>query len=675
MSENNYDLKPSKEAYKAVKSDVTPVSAFKELIDNALDNWMRVSQRTDDIDISIEYYEGDDEEDSKVVIRDNTGGVDEEDVRILFALGQSKKSSIEGSIGAYGIGAKKAIVNLGNKATIKSRSLHSEKGYGFTIDEDWLRDDDDWSVEKEEHDDIDKGVTEIQIENLNINWEEYSEDLAEDLSETYEKFLDGHAARERGALNIKLKEFDSDDWDDAEETMEVEAPDPIDWSFTPIDGFYPRRYENIKIESRDLDEPVYLHITVGLMRGSNSSTAGADIFCQDRKVLSAVRDERAGFGTGSGSNRLKNFSNQHHRLKFVMEFETEGDASKLPWDAQKSDIDQYNRVSQAAYNWVRRIVRPYIEAAGSYDEFPTSFLREYGRGNEFSETSGIDDPYDYSDRERVTHKPNTSMETAKEIKRQAGVSHSLEVYAPGSLDNKYIPAFEEELNRLFESDVDIESLSVVEGLPAAMETSEADENVEDMTMQARNHLRDEERMVDLPNWQQTVYNHILRDLLDDNQVMEELFGDADKDISFEDLQTVGGDSIEAEEDITGGDEGEEETSSEAESELEEEEEVSEEDRGSDFDIDETVEEMAEEVTQVSEETENEEEATEKVQDTLKSHVEEFTQPATNGSRTLQLEEEDWSELTDALGLNENASEEKVRDELLETMDVLRQLGS
>jgi len=62
MAENSYDLKPSKEAYRAVKSDVTPVSAFKELIDNALDNWMRKSQRTDDIEITIEYYEGDDDE-------------------------------------------------------------------------------------------------------------------------------------------------------------------------------------------------------------------------------------------------------------------------------------------------------------------------------------------------------------------------------------------------------------------------------------------------------------------------------------------------------------------------------------------------------------------------------------------------------------------------------------
>jgi len=29
MTEDKYDLKPSKDAYQAVKSDVTPVSAFK----------------------------------------------------------------------------------------------------------------------------------------------------------------------------------------------------------------------------------------------------------------------------------------------------------------------------------------------------------------------------------------------------------------------------------------------------------------------------------------------------------------------------------------------------------------------------------------------------------------------------------------------------------------------
>jgi len=171
----DYDLLPSKEAYRAVKSDVTPVSAFKELIDNALDNWQRVSEKMDDIIIEIIHRDLDDDE--EILIRDNTGGVEEDDVSMLFALGQSQKEDITGSIGAYGVGAKKAIVNLGNKATIRSRYLRGEKGYGFTIDEDWLTDDDDWSVDKEEYENIDQGITEILIQDLNIDWGNYSEDL------------------------------------------------------------------------------------------------------------------------------------------------------------------------------------------------------------------------------------------------------------------------------------------------------------------------------------------------------------------------------------------------------------------------------------------------------------------------------------------------------------------
>jgi len=86
-TDDTYDLKPSKEAYRAIKSDVTPVSAFKELIDNALDNWARVSQQTDDIWIRIEHQK-EDEEQEEIVIRDNSGGVPEDDVGMLFALGE-----------------------------------------------------------------------------------------------------------------------------------------------------------------------------------------------------------------------------------------------------------------------------------------------------------------------------------------------------------------------------------------------------------------------------------------------------------------------------------------------------------------------------------------------------------------------------------------------------------
>ncbi|RLM41888.1 hypothetical protein DVK00_18785 [Haloarcula sp. Atlit-47R] len=676
-SSESYDLKPSKEAYQAVKSDVTPVSAFKELIDNALDNWMRVSQRLDDITIEIEYYDGGPDGQDRVVIRDDTGGVGEDDVRILFALGQSKKSNITGSIGAYGIGAKKAIVNLGNEADIRSRALDTEEGYGFTIDQEWLEDDDDWSVDKQVYTDIDEGVTEIEVRDLNIDWEDYADDLEDDLAQTYQRFLDGTYDQERGDLDIVIKEYEPDQWETSAKQTIVTAPEPVEWSFVPIDGFQPRRFENIKLQSKEFDT-VHLHVTVGLMQGSDSSISGADIFCQDRKVLSAVRDDRAGFGTGAGSNRLGNFSNQHHRLKVLIEFETDGDASDLPWDAQKSDIDQYNRVAQAAYSWIRRIVKPYHKAAGNYEDFPSAFLEPYDRDSPYAETENLDDPHDYGDRERVMHKPDTDMPTAKKIGQRAAVSKTIEVYAPGDLEDKYIPAFESELARLYNKDhedVDIKALPEAEGLPS-FDVEEAENMVDELRQEAESHLADGKRATDLPDWQQTIYNQILEELLEADT----------QELAWEDLEPLEAEQESAISPENGTEETDEESTGTAGMVSPDETDV--ESTGEDMaggslfgDESDTGEQATEEVAQemaqeVTEDLGEDEETAEKVQETIQEQMEEFTESMNpEGVYTLRLPQDDWSELTDALGLADDATEEEVREELLSTMELLRQLRS
>jgi len=682
-NDKHYDLKPSKEAYQAVKSDVTPVSAFKELIDNALDNWMRISQRLDDINIEIEYYEGDADTKDKVVIRDDTGGVEEQDVRILFALGQSKKSSVTGSIGAYGIGAKKAIVNLGNTAIIKSRHLHSDTGYGFTIDEDWLRNDDDWSVDKHEYTEIKEGVTEISITDLNIDWDDYVDDLEQNLSQTYEKFLNGHSDTERGDLNIVIKQYDTEDWETPATKQEVTAPTATNWSYAPIDGFHPRRYENIELDSKEFSDTVYMNITVGLMRGSSSATAGVDIYCQDRKVLTAVRDDRAAFGTGAGSNRLGNFTNQHHRLKVIIEFNTEGDASELPWDAQKSDIDPYNRVAQAAYSWIRRIVKPYHKAAGTFEDLPSAFLSPYSHDNEYAVTTDLDDPYDYSGRERVTHKADNDLPEAKTISTRAAVASTLKVFAPGLLPEKHLPAFKSELDRLLnqgedeEDQVDIESMPRVEDVPSSLDEDEAEQIIEQLTREARSHLRSEQRATDLPSWQQTVYDQILRELLAED----------DRDLSMDNLDPIDPDTVTpaatesispettSHDDETDDSEGETSTANEDNERTTEAPTTGTDEAEPSPSA--AAEEVAEEVVRdLSDDLGDDEETTEKVQQTVQEQVQQFTEPSTadtDGEHLLRLPDDDWAELTDALGLQEDASGDEVREELLSTMEVLRQL--
>lgn len=426
------DLSPSKDVYQAVKSDVTPLSAIKELIDNALDNWERISAKTQPLRVDVEYLDDSEE----LVIRDDSGGVEPDDISILFALGASKKAAIPGAIGSYGIGAKKAIVNLGDEALIKSRHHDADEGVGFRVDEAWLNDESNWTVDKEFFEDIDPGVTEIRISELNIEaWDDLVDPLRSELSHTYQLFLGQQAWHEddRGELTITV------------DSEELTPPEPINWSFTPFDGLFPRRYENIEL-STDLSEdnfpePVYLSLTVGLLQKGDERSSGTDVYCQNRQVLRSAEDERAGYG------ELGIPTGQHKRLRVILEFETEGDAERLPWDTQKNDINPYNPLAQKAYDWVRRAVEPYFSA--DHESVPQTFLRPYDQDSEFAANHGEVKTFDYHGRKRVTDKADESFPEISELSDAIQKHVILRIYCTSHIKAWQVPAYELELQRQF----------------------------------------------------------------------------------------------------------------------------------------------------------------------------------------------------------------------------------
>jgi len=667
MSDSSYDLKPSKEAYKAIKSDVTPVSAIKELIDNALDNWQRTSQKLDDLTISIDYEENDNG--NQIRITDNSGGVPEDDVSMLFALGQSAKEDITGSIGAYGIGAKKAIVNLGDQATIKSRALHTEHGFGFTIDQDWLEDEDDWTVDKHEYDDIDEGVTEIIISDLNADWDDFGEDLKKDLAATYRLFLSEDRLTDIADLTI---EVNSD---------ELTPPDKTNWSYTPIDGFHPRRYEDIKIESRDLSDPVYLDVQVGLLEKADDSVAGAEIYCQNRQILQRVRDERAGFNTGSGSSRLGKFTGQHRRLKVEIEFYTEGDASELPWDAQKSDIDRYHKVTQAALDWVRRIVNPYREAAGEYDEFPTTFTRPYNKDHEYAHETKV---YDYSDRERVTHKPDTDFPEAAQIQSQVEATYPLQLRNTGDLPAEFVPAYEEELTRKLNIDVDfdveIDQIPEVDDIPE-LDDIEMRAVERGLAQQAERDVEAGRFVTGMEPWQQAIYRWQVQIVL--HEINEEAEDDEEVPEGIDDLEERTREELEEEEDDGEGERQEfgvdlDEVSRGGGPEDGDEESATDADEG-DTGVDRMSEgegdEAESDVTEYEQDVADDDSGQQRLTGTEDQVTAEGDEQVVTADNTLYIPipEDRREELFEALGIEEDANEDEIAEELLEKISVLRQL--
>ncbi|WP_082256432.1 ATP-binding protein [Haloferax sp. ATB1] len=92
-----------------MRADVNPRSAIKELVDNAIDNWRRLENENGELLVEIEHLSADESEtgQEELVIRDNSGGLEEENLKMFFALGESAKESTESSIGAFGIGCKR----------------------------------------------------------------------------------------------------------------------------------------------------------------------------------------------------------------------------------------------------------------------------------------------------------------------------------------------------------------------------------------------------------------------------------------------------------------------------------------------------------------------------------------------------------------------------------------
>lgn len=495
-------LLPTKDTLTALKSDVNLESACLELCDNALDAWKRTSNREDsmEVDISVD-KQG---ENTTLTIRDNAGGVPQDDAAMLFGLGHTAKESIPGSIGTYGVGAKKSLVNLGVPFRISSRSMEADVGWTYRITEDWFEDDHDWTVPVAHAQTIDPGVTEIQIEDLNYEWDSETGDLLrERLGEAYNLFLCDDLQR------LHETKFDLGIRVNGEP---VEPEGVPDWSFSPFDGVHPRRFENIQITTPELDVPVQLHITVGLLRRKDSQNAGTDIYCQKRKVASRLRNEEGGFG--NGKDRLGNFSARHERMKVILELETIGDGQLLPWDTQKSSIDVHSPImrgtteSRGVYNWVRRTVQEYFHLDA--DKIPTAFVAPFDAESEFAVNEGRPERLDYSERERVVagHRPDTDLPQISAIKQKAAAHEKLRISGIQSLDQWQLPAYESQLKQ--KSDRNIENLGSVSDLPPDEVIENPHQEAGRINELARLHLEHGVYLPDeLEEWQRPRYQEYM----------------------------------------------------------------------------------------------------------------------------------------------------------------------
>lgn len=504
--EGTEHLTPTKNTLTALKSDVTLESAIKELVDNALDGWKRNSDRLDPLRIDVNAEDAGDS--TELIIRDDSGGVPRDEAAMMFGLGRTAKANVPGSIGTYGLGAKKSLVNLGVPFTIASRHEDAAVGWEYRITEEWFEDDEDWSVDVRSNEDLEPGVTEITIEDLAYDWDQETvESLKEDLGETYNLFMDDTLDDENYDIDIRV---DGDS---------VEPAGLPDYSYTPFDEMYPRRFEDIRIDVPEMDEPVFLHVTVGLLRNKNPQVAGTDIYCQKRKVVSANRGKVGGYG--KGRDHLGKFNVHKERLKVLVEFETAGDGQQLPWDTQKSSIDRHNDVMQEAYNWIRRTAQHYFDLDAN--AVPRAFLEPYDSESRYAEDFKPT-VHDYRGRQNVIskHRPNKDLPELNLVLSQVQAHEKLGFRCERDIEDWMVPAYRLQM----ETETGEEYLSLpelnVQPIGLDYDPGFVDDVLNDLDRLAQHHV--DAGVIysdDLERWQQFAYRRAVQERADPDTLSEE----------------------------------------------------------------------------------------------------------------------------------------------------------
>ncbi len=342
------DATPSKRIYLSIIADYGLKTAICELVDNAYDCWHKPGVGQDlCVQITI------DVDQQKITISDNAGGVKEKDLAKLISPGASTAANNSETIGAFGVGSKRAVVALAQLIQISSR-YHKEGSFRLEYDDEWLASP-DWQIPYYKVAEIPPSTTTITLSNLRFNVKQEDVDALRDaLSATYASIV------EDGRVRIEINET----------PLEPKLYD--DWAYPP--DAEPKSFEKrIRISST---ESVRFLVTGGLTLsgGSVGGDYGVFFYGNRRLICKAVRSAEVGFITGMAGVAHPRMS----LARIIVEFF--GPPSRLPWNSSKSDINYNNPIFQAVKRDIVEVVKAYVGLSKRLQEVYDEKVQPYNSG-------------------------------------------------------------------------------------------------------------------------------------------------------------------------------------------------------------------------------------------------------------------------------------------------------
>lgn len=347
---------PTKDFFvRMITRDISLTDCILDLVDNAIDGARRIARSEIEqgqpaplqrFKVSITLTP------SKLEIRDNCGGIslsDAIDYAFHFGRRRDAPQDINGSIGLYGIGMKRAIFKMGRYAKVES--VTSGDKFSVIIDVDtWLKKpEDNWDFDIESLESTDPAGTRITVEKLHES--------------------SAVAFADRSFLNILIRTMARDYAFVMNKGIEIEAS-------TPTEVFVVPKYD-YKIKEGDVlapaileydDDEVKVRLVAGLLsdlpvdipdefRPDETDVYGWYVICNDRLVVAGDKSAVTVWGNND------DFPGWHPQYNGFggFTFMTSKDASKLPWRTTKREVDVDNPVYKRALVKMKEMTRQFIK--------------------------------------------------------------------------------------------------------------------------------------------------------------------------------------------------------------------------------------------------------------------------------------------------------------------------
>jgi hypothetical protein len=263
-------------------------------------------------------------------IEDNCGGISVNHLRDMV-MRFGKASSHQHGIGVFGVGLNRALFKLGRVSHLKTDTGRQRAELLLRVD-DYIADDTNWNLPAEEFETTGNVGTEIEIRQppadvaQDFGNEDWVKNLFEEVGHRYSRFIARH-------LEIRLN-------GELTKGREVELRENGPF---PIEHRYYRTDAGVAVYIQCGEHAQHLFKgEAGHSDHANRALTndyGWTIICNDRAILTSDTSQKTGWETL--------FHTEFYGFVGTVSFACE-DASKLPWNTTKSDVDLNNPAYQMA---------------------------------------------------------------------------------------------------------------------------------------------------------------------------------------------------------------------------------------------------------------------------------------------------------------------------------------